>query len=229
MNTNGEEPHAAVRLQAVTKTYAGPPPVEAVVEASMTIRPGEWVALVGPSGSGKSTVLHLMGALERPTSGSIEVAGQPVHGLDDRALARLRSHHLGFVFQHFALLPHLSAIENLQTALLYQGVDHPRRPTLARAALDSVGLAARADHRPAQLSGGEQQRVAIARAVVGRPTIVLADEPTGNLDRAAGRAVLEILGELNRAGTTVAMITHDREVAAAATRQVEIVDGRIRS
>ncbi len=228
MNPNGEQSVAAVRLQAVTKTYAGPPPVDAVVDASITVRPGEWVALVGPSGSGKSTVLHLMGALERPTSGSIEVAGQTVEGLDDRGLARLRSHHLGFVFQHFALLPHLSAIENLQTALLYQGVARPLRLTLARAALASVGLAARADHRPAQLSGGEQQRVAIARAVVGRPTIVLADEPTGNLDRAAGRAVLDILGELNQAGSTMAMITHDREVAAAAARQVDIVDGHIR-
>jgi putative ABC transport system ATP-binding protein len=224
-----ESDEPVVRLQHVSKTYQGPPRVDAIADVSLAVRPGDHLAIVGPSGSGKSTLLHLMGALERPSAGTIEVAGEPIESLDDRRLAQLRARHIGFVFQHFALLGNLSAHENLATALLYQGVPRARRAALADEALAAVGLAARGDHRPSELSGGEQQRVAIARAVVGRPAMVLADEPTGNLDRSSGRAVLELIGDLHDAGTTIAIITHDGDVAARASRQVELVDGCVRA
>ena len=201
--------------------------VDALRDVSLEVREGEFVAIVGPSGSGKSTMMNIIGCLDRPTAGIYRLAGTPVAELGDDGLARLRSRTIGFVFQSYNLLPRTSALDNVATPLLYQGVGRRERVARATAALERLGLGDRLDHEPTELSGGQQQRVAVARAIVTDPALILADEPTGNLDSAAGRDVLAVLRELHAAGRTIVLITHDVEVAAAAERQIHIRDGMI--
>ncbi len=219
---------AVLELRQVTKSYPGSPPIEVLKGIDLTIAEGELVAIVGPSGSGKSTLLNMMGALDRPSTGEVLIDETVVNGLGDRALSGVRGRRLGFVFQQFHLLAGLSATENVATGLLYHGTSGRDRKRQAREALERVGLGHRLDQKPGKLSGGERQRVAIARALLGDPAIVLADEPTGNLDSQTTEEIVQLFLDLNRQGSTIVMITHDRDLARSVPRVVEILDGEIR-
>ena len=217
---------AIVQLSDVTRSY-GSPPVTALAGVSLSIAPGEFVAIEGASGSGKSTLLNIMGTLDRPSSGSVSIAGIDTTALSDRALSGLRSRTIGFVFQQFHLREGATARENVADGLLYTGTPRAKRRARAEAALRRVGLGHRIDHRPHQLSGGERQRVAIARAVIDQPPLLLADEPTGNLDSRSSGSIVDLLHELHAGGTSVVVITHDTALAAQLPRQVRISDGAV--
>jgi putative ABC transport system ATP-binding protein len=214
-------------IDNVSKTYPGEPPVQALREVDLTIDRGELVGIVGPSGSGKTTLLQLMGTLDQPTSGNVRITGLDVATMADDDVAYLRATRIGFIFQQFFLAEHSSVLDNVADGLLYTGIPVEQRRARAREALELVGLARRPYVRPTQLSGGQRQRVAIARALVGEPAIVLADEPTGNLDQATGHAILALIDELHRAGSTIVLITHDHAIAERMPRRVEILDGHI--
>ncbi len=221
---------ALIEMRGICKTYrAGEHTVEALQNVSLTVEEGEFVAVVGSSGSGKSTLMNLLGCLDLPDAGSYFLDGVEIPVQDEAALCRIRNRKIGFIFQHFHLIPTLTAAENIELPLSYRGVPRAERKRLAAGALEKMGLLSRASHRPAQLSGGQQQRVAIARAIASRPPLILADEPTGNLDTATGREVMETLLALNREGRTVILITHDPGVASMAGRIVQIQDGRIKN
>lgn len=217
-----------IEMQQVSKHYEGAQAVHALRDVSFSVAAGEMVAILGPSGSGKSTLMNLLGCLDTPSAGRYRLDGQAVERLGEKELSRVRNRTIGFVFQSFHLLPHLTARENVELPLLYRGVGETARRRLAQESLRRVGLQDRMDHRPAQLSGGQQQRVAIARAMAGEPPLLLADEPTGNLDTAAGRDIMRLLTELNQSGHTVVIITHDPRIGAACPRRVTIEDGRLR-
>lgn len=217
----------ALELRGVGKSYPPPIAVTALVDVDLLVQPGETVAITGPSGAGKSTLLTLLGTLERPTSGAVYIAGTDTSRLSDRRLSGLRAWRIGFVFQQFHLIEHLTVLDNVATGLLYRGWPARRRRAVAHTALRRVGLAARASHRPNQLSGGERQRTAIARAVAGEPDIVLADEPTGNLDSATGAEIVALLAGLAGPATTILVVTHDATVASAMRREVSLRDGRV--
>ena len=216
-----------LELEDVTKSYPSEPPVEALRGVSLRVDEGELLAILGPSGSGKSTLLHIIGTLDGPTTGLVRVTGLDVAALSDRELAALRAQRIGFVFQQFFLSEHQSVLDNVADGMLYAGGRISQRRQQAAEALARVGLADRTSSRPTKLSGGQRQRVAIARALVGRPAIVLADEPTGNLDSATGAAILDLLEELHDEGATIVVITHDRGLADRMPRRVEMLDGRI--
>ena len=216
---------AVVELTGVTKEYPGD--VVALRSVDLHVQEGELLGIVGPSGSGKSTLLNIIGTLDRPTAGAVRIAGHDLSTLSDRGLSALRAQHLGFVFQAFHLVPGVSAQDNVAEGLLYSGLSRTVRRRRAAIALERVGLADRMRHYPHQLSGGQKQRVAIARAVVGRPDLLLADEPTGSLDTTSGAAVMTLLRDLSRDGATVAVITHDLEIARQLPRQVRLVDGQV--
>jgi putative ABC transport system ATP-binding protein len=216
-----------LEVDRVTKVYPGEPPVTALRDVSFTVARSELVGIVGPSGSGKSTLLHLMGTLDRPSSGHVRITGHDVEQLSDRQIAALRATRIGFVFQQFFLAEHQSALENVADGLLYAGIPQSERRAQALEALGLVGLDERPHARPTQLSGGQRQRVAIARALVGNPAILLADEPTGNLDQATGQAILGLFERLHELGVTLVVITHDRDIATRMDRRIDLVDGRI--
>ena len=221
----GSQP--ALELRRVSKQYPGTPPVTALDRVSVRIARGEMVAVVGPSGSGKSTMLHIMGTLDAPSGGSVLIEGVDTSSLDDDDLAAIRGRRVGFVFQRFFLLPSTSALDNVANGLLYTGTPRPQRREAAEAALERVGLAARAQHRSNELSGGEMQRVALARALVHRPAFILADEPTGNLDSAASNAIIDLLHSLHEEGRTIIVITHNPEISAGLPRELSVLDGRL--
>jgi putative ABC transport system ATP-binding protein len=219
---------AVIELRDVAKTYrSGALEVEALRDINLSIEQGEFAAIVGPSGSGKSTLMHIIGCLDVPTSGQLILAGEDVADFDEDRLADVRNRYIGFVFQQFNLLAYMTAVRNVELPLVYSGIEPGERRELAMRALDLVGLGDRAHHRPGELSGGQQQRVAIARALVTEPVLLLADEPTGNLDSASTRDILELLTQLHDAGRTIVLITHEHDVAARAERVVEILDGQI--
>jgi putative ABC transport system ATP-binding protein len=225
--TKTEAAAPVIRLSAVAYTYAGPPPVRALRPTDLVIRRGEHVAITGPSGSGKSTLLNLLGLLDRPTEGTLEIDGIDVGSASERDRAAVRAHRIGFVFQSFHLLPHRTSAENVMLAQVYADLPRRRRPGAAMAALAQVGLEHRAHALPTALSGGERQRVAIARALVNHPSLLLCDEPTGNLDTATTRELIDLLGSLHAGGTTLVIITHNPAVAESAERRVTIRDGQL--
>jgi putative ABC transport system ATP-binding protein len=220
-------PETVLDLVEVTKVYGEQPPVPALRGVSFCVGRGELVAILGPSGSGKSTLLHVMGTLERPSSGVVRIGGVDAARLNDRELSRLRAREIGFIFQQFFLAEHATVRENVADGLLYAGVPAAERYRRADEALERVGLSDRATFKPTKLSGGERQRVAIARALVGRPALVLADEPTGNLDSSTGASIMELIRELNAAGATIIMITHDTALADRLPRQIRLLDGQV--
>jgi putative ABC transport system ATP-binding protein len=226
-DASGDVSRPVLEVDQVTKVYPTRPPVTALRDVSFTVARGELVGIVGPSGSGKTTLLQLMGTLDRPSAGRVRITGLDVGRLADRELAALRATGIGFVFQQFFLAEHQSALDNVADGLLYAGVPQIERRARALDALRLVGLHERPHARPNQLSGGQRQRVAIARALVGSPAIVFADEPTGNLDQATGRAILDLFEDLHDLGVTIVVITHDREIAARLGRRIELLDGQI--
>jgi putative ABC transport system ATP-binding protein len=229
VTTLDRDPVPALELIDVVKEYPGEPPIRALDGVSLQIDAGELAAIVGPSGSGKSTLLHIIGTLDRPTSGVLRLAGVEASAMSDKQLSAVRSQLIGFVFQQFFLLEGMSALDNVANGLLYRGITPSQRRQSAAEALDRVGLGNRMHHTPNKLSGGERQRVAIARAIVNRPSIVLADEPTGNLDSKSGASVMDLLRELHLEGRTILIITHDRDLAASIPRRIYMRDGVVES